>query len=161
MGISECNQEGTRLEAISIELQKKSPKESIDAAWTASYYFLLGDSCEKTNQMFKRVLMLMPHAKKGITAHQARIFMYLEQLDGTNLRQFKTFSIGAQEKLLSAKMSAKKEADALPFLASLGLTETAARCIFCYVLPHAHDFLKAIDLSQDKKHRCKLCAKDK
>ena len=161
MGAAECIQEGLRLECVSIELHKKSPDEAIAAAWKASHYFMIGGSCEKTKRMFKRVLHLVPSAKKGISQSQARIFLYLDELDCSSLSQFKAFSVGAQEKLLSAKMQMKKKADPIPFLLSLGLTETAARCISCYVLPQAHDFLKAIDLAQDKKHSCGLCAPHK
>jgi len=155
MGAAECNQEGLRLESLFVSQQKKSPKGAAADAWKASYYFLMGDSCEKARQMLGHVLAASRAAALSDT--QKQTLGLLARLDCSLIRHLRSFMLGKRDILLEAK---RKEAkgDAQIFLANMGFEESAAKTMIDYVLPYAHDFLKAIDLAQDKRHRCSLCA---
>ena len=152
MGAAECNQEGLRLESLFVLQQKKSPKEALDAAWVSSYYFLMGDSCDKARQMLGHVLA----APALLSGTQKQTFGMLAGFDHRSLRQLRSFLLGKRDSVLGAKREAAKGAPSL-YLTNIGFDESAAKIVLDYVLPHAHDFLKAIDLANGKKHRCSLC----
>jgi hypothetical protein len=156
MGAAECNQEGLRLESEFVALQKKSQREALAFAWKASYYFLLGDSCEKARQMLGHVLA----APALLSEPQKQALGMLAGLDGRSLRQFRSFMLGKRDSILDAKRHEAK-GDTSIFLTGIGFDESASNVVLGYVLPYAHDFLKAIDLANDKRHRCSLCGQDK